>query len=126
MRKLVIGCGYLGKRVAERWKQQGDDVFVLTRSDENARRFHEEGLSPIVGDVVQPETLMFPEDIETCLYAVGLDRSAGFSQRDVYVDGLQNVFVIPAKTIDLHFEHQRLRPRRRRRNQRRISGRTGS
>jgi nucleoside-diphosphate-sugar epimerase len=40
---------------------------------------------------MQPETLVFPEDIETCLYAVGLDRSAGFSKRDVYVDGLQNV-----------------------------------
>jgi len=91
MRKLIIGCGYLGKRVAERWKQQGDEVFALTRSEETARRFREAGLSPIVGDVMRPGTLVFPEEVETCLYAVGLDRAAGFSQREVYVEGLQNV-----------------------------------
>lgn len=91
MPKLVIGCGYLGRRVAQQWMDHDEEVFALTRSDETAQSFRKDGLHPIVGDVMQPETLKFPEDIETCLYAVGLDRSAGFSQREVYVQGLQNV-----------------------------------
>jgi nucleoside-diphosphate-sugar epimerase len=91
MRKLVIGCGYLGERVARAWQEQGSEVFALTRSEETAERFRALGILPIVGDVVQPETLIFPAEIETCLYAVGRDRSAGFSQRELYVGGLRNV-----------------------------------
>jgi nucleoside-diphosphate-sugar epimerase len=78
MRKLVIGCGYLGERVARAWQQQGSEVFALTRSTETAERFRSLGIVPIVGDVMQPETLIFPDEIATCLYAVGLDRSAAF------------------------------------------------
>ncbi|HUG20014.1 MAG TPA: SDR family oxidoreductase [Planctomycetaceae bacterium] len=91
MRKLVIGCGYLGERVARAWQQQGSEVFALTRSTETAARFRSLGIVPIVGDVLQPETLIFPEEIATCLYAVGLDRTSNFSQRNVYVGGLSNV-----------------------------------
>jgi len=91
MNKLIIGCGYLGHRVALKWRDVGDTVFALTRSEETAERFRADGLHPIVGDVMQPETLTFPDDMTTCLYAVGLDRSAGFSQQEVYVGGLSNV-----------------------------------
>ncbi|MBD3675132.1 MAG: SDR family oxidoreductase [Planctomycetaceae bacterium] len=91
MNKLIIGCGYLGHRVARKWLEAGETIYALTRSEKTAEQFRQEGLHPLVGDVMQPETLTFPEDIATCLYAVGLDRSAGFSQREVYVEGLKNV-----------------------------------
>ena len=91
MKKLIIGCGYLGKRVARHWLENGDDVYALTRSQETAEQFHQQGIHPIIGDVMQRETLSFPADFTTCLYAIGLDRSAGFSQREVYVGGLSNV-----------------------------------
>jgi len=91
MNKLIIGCGYLGKRVAQQWRDNGDEVYALTRSTETAKEFERAGLYPIVGDVMQPATLTFPDEITICLYAVGLDRSAGFSQQEVYVGGLSNV-----------------------------------
>ena len=91
MNKLIIGCGYLGHRVALKWRDAGDSVYALTRSADTANRFRSEGLQPIVGDVMQPESLSFPADISTCLYAVGLDRSADFSKREVYVEGLNHV-----------------------------------
>ena len=91
MRKLIIGCGYLGERVARSWRAQGFEVFALTRSQQTAERFLQQGIVPIVGDVMRPETLVFPDEFSTCLYAVGLDRTSGFSQREVYVAGLQNV-----------------------------------
>jgi nucleoside-diphosphate-sugar epimerase len=90
-RKLVIGCGYLGLRVARRWLAHGDSVVALTRSDARARSFQDSGIEPVIGDVTEPTSLnAFPE-ADTLLYAVGLDRSSGRSQRDVYVGGLENV-----------------------------------
>ena len=90
-RKLIIGCGYLGRRVARRWIAQGDTVFALTRSADRARAFRESGIEPLVGDVTDAASLAGLPEVETVLYAVGLDRGAGKSQRDVYVGGLDNV-----------------------------------
>lgn len=91
MRKLLIGCGYLGERVAREWLRQGDEVWVLTRSTANAERFASLGLKPVIGDVLDPESLEKLPGAESVLYAVGFDRSAQASKRTVYVDGLSNV-----------------------------------
>lgn len=48
-------------------------------------------LEPLVGDVLGPTSLRALPEAATVLYAVGLDRSAGRSMREVYVTGLQNV-----------------------------------
>jgi nucleoside-diphosphate-sugar epimerase len=91
MRRLIIGCGYLGKRVAARWLAEGDSVAALTRSPENATGLQAHGISPVLGDVIRPETLTALPEVDTVLWAVGWDRSSGISQRDVYVNGLRNV-----------------------------------
>lgn len=84
---LVIGCGYLGSPVAALWKAQGKSVAALTRSREDLLRAR--GIEPIRGDVLD-ENLSLPP-VETVLYAVGLDRSAGNSFREVYIEGLRNI-----------------------------------
>ncbi len=91
MRKLVIGCGYLGRRVAAEWSAVGDEVFTLTRSLARAEEFHNQGWQAVVGDVMQVSSLQNLPDVGTVLYAVGFDRSSGLSQREVYVEGLKNV-----------------------------------
>jgi nucleoside-diphosphate-sugar epimerase len=91
LRKLVIGCGYLGLRVARRWLAQGDSVAALTRSEAHANLFRDAGIEPVIGDVTQPTSLAGLPEVDTLLYAVGLDRNSGQSQRDVYVGGLDNV-----------------------------------
>lgn len=91
MSKLVIGCGYLGRRVAARWIEAGQEVFALTRSEANARQLHQLGIRPIIGDVCEPETLRSLPAVDSVLFAVGFDRSSGRSQHSVYVDGLSNV-----------------------------------
>jgi nucleoside-diphosphate-sugar epimerase len=97
-KKLIIGCGYLGRRVAARWIDSGCDVIALTRSEANAVELRAIGTQPIIGDVMEPDTLASLPNVETVLYAVGLDRRGGHSQRAVYVDGLANVLsqVAPA------------------------------
>lgn len=91
MSKLVIGCGYLGRRVAAAWLQAGHEVFALTRSTANAGELSRLGIRPVIGDICEPATLAVLPDADTVLFAVGYDRAAGRPQHEVYVDGLRNV-----------------------------------
>ena len=91
MRKLVIGCGYLGERVAKAWQSDGHEVWVLTRSTERGQRFAESGFKTVIGDVLNSNSLNELPATETVLYAIGFDRTSKASKRDVYVAGLRNV-----------------------------------
>lgn len=86
---LIIGCGYLGERAARLWLNRGRRVAALTRG--RADDLRAIGIEPIVGDVTDPASLRELPEATTVLYAVGMDRSAGPSMRDVYVTGLSNV-----------------------------------
>src|SRR5262245_9562227 len=92
---LIIGCGYLGQRVAALWRKQGKQVAALTRG--HGQQIQAAGITPIFGDVLQPKTLTTLPEAETILYAVGFDRNSGSSFREVYVDGLRNVLTAIAK-----------------------------
>lgn len=85
---LVIGCGYLGGRVAAAWRQAGHRVAALTRNRADA--LAQQGFEPIVGDVLDPASLTKLPEARAVLYAVGFDRTAGRAMREVYVDGLAN------------------------------------
>lgn len=97
MDKLVIGCGYLGLRVAKRWLADGHRVWAVTRSASRALEFSQQGIRPIVADICDPASLHQLPAVQTLLFAVGYDRSSGKSQQEVYVDGLRNVLqqVVP-------------------------------
>ena len=92
---LIIGCGYLGARIGAAWLAAGRPVCALTRS--RGETLRAQGFEPITGDVLDPASLTGLPAASTILYAVGLDRSAGRSMRDVYVQGLRNVLAaLPA------------------------------
>ena len=89
---LVVGCGYLGGRVAAAWRDTGRTVYALTRG--RADELRAAGLVPVTGDVTDRASLAGLRDLPpvgTLLYAVGLDRRAGRTMREVYVEGLANV-----------------------------------
>jgi nucleoside-diphosphate-sugar epimerase len=102
MTKLIFGCGYLGERVAKRWRHAGHDVVVVTRSADKAREFERDGFSTMVADVTRPETLANLPTANTVLFAVGYDRSAGAggpSIEEVYANGVKNVLAaLPPET----------------------------
>lgn len=91
MRALIIGCGYLGRRVAALWRSRGHSVSAFTRSDEHAGDLRLLGIEPIKGDVLRPESLQAFPAADVVLYAVGYDKRTGATKRDVYVQGLTNV-----------------------------------
>jgi nucleoside-diphosphate-sugar epimerase len=84
---LILGCGYLGRRAAALWRQQGRTVFAATR---NATHLPAD-VTPIVCDVLDPASLGKLPHVDTVLYAVGYDRASGATMRAVYIDGLANV-----------------------------------
>jgi nucleoside-diphosphate-sugar epimerase len=103
MSKLIVGCGYLGSRVARRWRDAGHEVFVVTRDAGHARAFAEQGYRPILADVLKPESLAALPAAESVLYAVGYDRAERVSMHDLYAGGLRWVLDAlpgePAKII---------------------------
>ena len=80
----------MGFRVAKRWQQQGHTVIAMTRKSERLAWFSDQGITGIVGDVTQPQTLNLPE-ADIVLIAVGMDRSMYSDVEAVYVGGLRNV-----------------------------------
>ncbi|MAT11418.1 MAG: SDR family oxidoreductase [Pirellulales bacterium] len=98
--RLIIGCGYLGLRVAKQWITEGHRVFALTRTEKNAATLAQAGIQPILGDVMSPETLPMLPVVEQVLYAVGFDRQSGHSIEEVYVRGLKNIVANLPKTIN--------------------------
>lgn len=104
MKKLVVGCGYLGQRVAAAWRNQGNDVYVLTRSKQRAESLRQLGYLPIVGDITQQnslDALACLGGLATVLFAVGYDRKAEPSIREVYVEGLrQTLTALAPNAID--------------------------
>ncbi len=91
MSKLIVGCGYLGLRVARRWIAAGQTVAGLVRNADNAELLARQSVQPIVADVTRPLTLRDLPAAETVLYAVGYDPAGGASRSAVYVEGLRAV-----------------------------------
>jgi nucleoside-diphosphate-sugar epimerase len=99
MTKLVFGCGYLGGRVAARWRNAGHNIVVVTRSAGRAEVFKRQGLGTIVADVTRPETLHDLPTAETVLFSIGHDRDTGQTIDEVYAGGMRNVLAaLPADT----------------------------
>jgi nucleoside-diphosphate-sugar epimerase len=99
MTKLIFGCGYLGERVARRWRDDGHNTTSVTRNSERAASFATQGYEAIVADVTRPETLHELPKAETVLFAVGYDRASEQPIEDVYAGGVRNVLAaLPKET----------------------------
>ncbi len=92
MTTLIIGCGYLGQRVGALLRNKGERVFGTVRSQRRAALIAGLDIEPVIADVLAPNSLGRLPEAQRILYCVGFDRAAGSSMRDVYVNGLQNVF----------------------------------
>jgi nucleoside-diphosphate-sugar epimerase len=90
MTTLIVGCGYLGLRVASRLIERGEHVLGTTRRADRSAELRSLGIEPVILDVVDPARGELPS-FDHLLYCVGFDRSSGASMRTVYVDGLLGI-----------------------------------
>ncbi len=105
--RLVVGCGYLGERVARRWRAAGDRVVATTRRAARADELRHLGLEPAIVDVTAADpgwdrlfaTAGVPD---TVFWGVGFDRSGGGTHRDVHVQGLRRLLdaLLAARAAD--------------------------
>jgi nucleoside-diphosphate-sugar epimerase len=101
--RLVVGCGYLGERVAWRWREAGSRVIATTRRETRAAELQERGITPAMVDVTTATPgwadLFAKHGVpETVFWGVGFDRAAGATHRDVHVDGLRRLLDALAAT----------------------------
>ncbi|MEI8212010.1 MAG: NAD-dependent epimerase/dehydratase family protein [Planctomycetota bacterium] len=57
--RLIVGCGYVGRRTARTWLERGDRVLAITRSGETAGDLSRLGIEPVVWNWYQP----FPNEL---------------------------------------------------------------
>jgi nucleoside-diphosphate-sugar epimerase len=91
--RLVVGCGYLGTRVARRWSAAGSRVIATTRQAARAAELQSLGAIPAVVDVTAADPgwdRLFDEHgvPATVLWCVGFDPRSPGTHRDVHVKGL--------------------------------------
>lgn len=88
---LIIGCGYLGRRVGRLAIAEGWQVHGTTRAVSRADRLTTLGIEPVVFDVLDPASNPVLPDVSNIVYCVGRDRSTGVDDRRLHVDGLSAV-----------------------------------
>ena len=96
MRRLVVGCGYLGERVARFWCDAGDEVYATTRGA-RGEALSRAGLHPLTLDVTQEVADGVLPEADTIVFAVGRSQEATMS--DIHVRGLRTVLdALPGST----------------------------
>lgn len=98
MRRLVVGCGYLGERVARLWREAGDQVYATTRGGKTDA-LSRAGLRPLTVDVTLEPAMGALPVVDTVVFAVGSDRRSGTTMFDIHVEGLRRVLdALPGST----------------------------
>ncbi|MBI2073137.1 MAG: NAD-dependent epimerase/dehydratase family protein [Gemmatimonadetes bacterium] len=89
---VLVGAGYLGRRLGRRLLGEGYAVRGMTRSPEHARELMALGVVPLLGDVTCPETL--PPALEGATHVfhlLGAMRGEEAALRLLHVEGTGHV-----------------------------------
>lgn len=87
-RRLIVGCGYLGERLAGRWLAGGSQVWGVVRTPARVTRLASAGVEAIIADVASAVPLPPLPEVDTVVWSVGFDRAAAQGYSDVHVGGL--------------------------------------
>ena len=92
--RLIVGCGYVGTRVAARWLANGDRVLAITRTEERAAELRVAGIEPIVWNWLSRELRaeLPPVPLATILIAVSHSPPPGQLPETAHAVGLENLW----------------------------------
>jgi nucleoside-diphosphate-sugar epimerase len=90
MRVLIVGCGYVGLPLGVELVRQGHTVFGLRRSAAAEAELKRVGITPLLADITQPESLKeLPRDFD---WVVNCAASGGADNyRQIYLEGNRNL-----------------------------------
>ncbi len=90
MRVLIVGCGYVGLPLGVELVRQGHVVFGLRRSAAAEAELKRVGITPLLADITQPESLKdLPRDFD---WVVNCAASGGADNyRQIYLEGNRNL-----------------------------------
>ncbi|MGV3485646.1 MAG: NAD-dependent epimerase/dehydratase family protein [Planctomycetaceae bacterium] len=100
---LLVGCGYLGQRVAAAVARQSPEhtIYATTRSAAKAANLAKRSLVPIVADWTDRRTLARLPECGRVLVAVSYDRQSGRSREESQVGGLSHLLEFVPPTADI-------------------------
>jgi nucleoside-diphosphate-sugar epimerase len=100
---LVIGCGYLGKTVADAIRRDNPEgiVYATTRNLAKADRLAKAGICPIICDWTDRRSLSALPRCKKVLVAVSYDRRSGQNREESQVGGLSNLLDFVDHDADL-------------------------
>ncbi len=97
-RTLIVGCGYLGTRIAEHLLQHNHRVIGTTRSPEQAAKLERLGVASRLLDISDIHMAVNLPIVEQVVLCVGYDRRSGLTRRDVGVTALSRILKRLLKT----------------------------
>jgi len=83
MRNIIVGCGFVGKRLARKLVESGEEVVAVTRTGVSM-----EGVESLKCDVTNP-SLELP-DADRVFYLVGAGGRDVDAYRKAYIEGMRN------------------------------------
>ena len=94
--RLIVGCGYVGLRVASLWLSAGDRVLAVTRTAQKAAELEKLGIEPIVWDWLDDSWLLqaqhsCPSELASVLVAVSHAPMADIPPAQAHRLGLANL-----------------------------------
>ena len=90
-RVLIVGCGYLGIRVAQMAIESGASVSATTRRPERAKALAALGIEPCLADWTDARTLRRLPEADHVLVAVSFDPVSGHDRESAIVGGLRHL-----------------------------------
>lgn len=92
MDTAVIGCGYVGMRVAANLAKQGHQVYGVRRFISDSTPFESAGIIPLSIDITQPKQLYrIPDSVRWVVNAVSSSKRGADAYRKVYLEATQSL-----------------------------------
>lgn len=88
---LILGCGYLGRRVGGILAERGEIVHGTTRSPEKIPSFTDLGIRPVLANVLDPADIAALPDADRVFLCISHDRQSTATPHAVHVGGLRGV-----------------------------------